>query len=222
MFVLVGYFAVAVGYSAIWDFAVAVIIIIYIVRIFVTLGLSLLINIFRLSTINFRWQLLIFGGHRGPMSLAMALAYTGPFHLLFEETTLLVIVFSVMVDGVMSRYIASQQKLRTEVRPSAIKDLLIMTSIYGGGELGNLLGVEMVANRNNYFRAFERMFFRFFITDENKLAHAYRMHSKEKRRLAFKELDKHSSYQKHERRRIEVVDVDHDAFEMEAVSVSGN
>ena len=98
MFVLVGYFAVAVGYSAIWDFAVAVIIIIYIVRIFVTLGLSLLINIFRLSTINFRWQLLIFGGHRGPMSLAMALAYTGPFHLLFEETTLLVIVFSVMVD----------------------------------------------------------------------------------------------------------------------------
>ena len=217
MFVLVGDLVVPLGYFAVWDFAVVVIIIVYIIRIFVTLLLSLIINIFRLSTISFRWQLLIFGGHRGPMSLAMALAYTGPFHLLFEETTLLVIVFSVMVDGVMSRYIASQLKLRTEVRPSAIKDLLIMTSIYGGGELGNLLGVEMVANRNYYFRAFERMFFRFFITDEDKLAHAYRMHSKERRRLAFKELDKHSSYQKHERRRIEVVDEDDDA-----VSVNGN
>ena len=222
MFVLVGYFAVAVGYSAIWDFAVAVIIIMYIIRILVTLGLSLLINIFRLSTISFRWQLLIFGGHRGPMSFAMALAYTGPFHLLFEETTLLVIVFSVMVDGVMSRYIASQLKLRTEARPSAVKDLLMMTSIYGGGELGNLLGVEMVADRRNYFRVFERMIFRFFITDEDKLAHAYRMHSKEKRRLAFKELEKHSSFQKHDSRRIDKVDEDDDAIEMEDVSIGGN
>ena len=221
MFVLVGYFSVAVGYSALWDFAVAAIIIIYIIRILVTLGLSLLINIFRLSTISLRWQLLIFGGHRGPMSFAMALAYTGPFHLLFEETTLLVIVFSVMVDGVMSRYIASQLKLRTEARPSAVKDLLMMTSIYGGGELGNLLGVEMVADRNNYFKAIERMIFRFFITDEDKLAHAYRMDSKERRRLAFKELEKHSSFQKHDSRRIEVVDEDDDAIEMERVSISG-
>ena len=80
----------------------------------------------------------------------------------------------------------------------------------------------MVADRRNYFRVFERMIFRFFITDEDKLAHAYRMHSKEKRRLAFKELEKHSSFQKHDSRRIDEVDEDDDAIEMEDVSIGGN
>ena len=92
------------------------------VLMFVTLGLFLRINMFRLSTIYFRWQLLILRGHLWPMSFAMAHEYTGPFKL-FEETTLLVIVFSVMVV---------QHKLRTEGRPSAV-----MTSIYSGGELCN-------------------------------------------------------------------------------------
>ena len=41
----------------------------------------------------------------------------------------------------------------------------------------------MVADRNNYFRAFMRMIFWFFIIDEDKLARADRMNSKEKRRL---------------------------------------
>ena len=66
------------------------------------------------------------------------------------------------------------------------------------------------------------MIFRFFITDKDKLDHAYRMHSKEKRSLTFKELEKHSSYQKQNSRRIEVVDEDDDAIEMEDVSIGGN
>ena len=191
MFLLIGYLVVDVGFYAVWDFTIAVIIIIYVIRIFITLGLSLLLNIFRLSTISFKWQLMIFGGHRGPMSFAMVLAYTGPFGRMFRDTTLLVIVFSVMVDGVMTRYLGSQLKLKSEARESVVNDLLVTTVVYGGGELSNLLGVEMVANRTNCFHAFERMIFRFFITDEDKLTNVYRMHTKVERRLAMQKLEKH-------------------------------
>merc|ERR1719427_1806330 len=89
------------------------IVIIYIIRILITVSLSSVLNIFRLSAISFKWQLLIFGGHRGPMSLAMVVAYIGPYHKLFKDSTLLVIVFSQIVDGIMARYLATQLKMRT-------------------------------------------------------------------------------------------------------------
>lgn len=217
MFVLVGYLVVYVGFYDVWDFAIAAIIIIYTIRMFVTLGLSLLLNVFRLSTISFKWQLLIFGGHRGPMSLAMIVAYVGPFHELFKEATLLVIVFSVMVDGVICRYIATHLKLRRDFQQSAANNLLVQSSIYGGGELGNLLGM---AKRTNYFLVIERIIFRFFIADKDKLTNVYRMQLKEKKRQFFQLLEKHSS--KHEIVKIEVSVEGHgscDAVDMEVDSI---
>ena len=148
------------------------------------------------------------------MSFAMVMAYTGPFGRLFRDTTLLVIVFSVMVDGVMSRYLGSQLKLKSDARKSVVNDLLVTTVIYGGGELGNLLGVEMVANRTNCFQALERRIFRFFITDEDKLTNVYRMHTKVERRLAMQKLEKHY-YIKPDDKKIDAVDEDTDATEME-------
>ena len=208
IFILVGYLVVFVGFYDVWTFALAAIIIIYIIRIIVTLGLSLLLNYFRLSTISFKWQLLIFGGHRGPMSLAMIVAYTGPFNKLYMDTTLLVIVFSVMVDGVMSRYLTTELKMRTNATQSAVKDLIVLTIIYGGEELSNLLG-PMVTHRNNFVLAIDRVIFRFFIKDKDKLCFAYRMHSKEEKRQFFRKLEKHSNFKPDSQKREPLTDEGH-------------
>merc|ERR1719431_711231 len=125
------------------------IVIIYLIRILVTIGISFMLNMSRLSAISFKWQLLIFGGHRGPMSLAMVVAYIGPYHKLFKDTTLLVIVFSQIVDGIMARYLATQLKMRTnEKKTTLVNDFLALSSVYGGEELGNLLGPNMSTDRN--------------------------------------------------------------------------
>merc|ERR1719431_989731 len=137
MYILVGYLVIHVEFIEVWDFTLISIVIIYIIRILVTVSLSSALNIFRLSAISFKWQLLIFGGHRGPMSLAMVAAYIGPYHKLFKDTTLLVIVFSQIVDGIMARYLATQLKMRTRTnakKTTLANDLLALSSIYGGEE----------------------------------------------------------------------------------------
>merc|ERR1719233_1196387 len=191
IYILVGYFAIHVDFSEVWDFALVSIIIIYIIRILVTVILSLIINMFRLSAISFKWQLLIFGGPRGPMSLAMVAAYIGPYHKLFEYTTLLVIVFSQIVDGIMARYLATQLKLRTpEMKTTIVNDLLALSSIYGGEELGNMLGATTPADRN--IVSIEKHVSRFFIKDKEKLSNVYRIHAAEEQRQFFEKLEKHS------------------------------
>ena len=191
--ILVGYFVIHVEFSQVWDFALVSIVIIYIIRILVTGGLSFLLNMFRLSAISFKWQLLIFGGHRGPMSLAMVVAYSGPYHKLFKDTTLLVIVFSQIVDGVMARYLATQLKMRTnEKKTNPLHDFLVLSSIYGGEELGNMLRGDTMNNRTKWFPVIEKQFLRFFITDKEKLSNVYRIHAAEEQRQFFEKLEKHS------------------------------
>jgi len=192
IYILVGYFVIHVDLSEVWDFALVSIVIIYIIRILVTVTLSLILNMFRLSAISFKWQLLIFGGHRGPMSLAMVVAYMGPYHKLFKDTTLLVIVFSQIVDGIMARYLAAQLKMRVnENQTTLVNDLFAVSSIYGGEELGNMLGADTVTNRNNWF-PFEKHVSMFFITDKDKLSNVYRIHAIEEQRQFFEKLERHS------------------------------
>ena len=219
MFIIIGHLTIYVGFSDVWAFAIATIIIIYITRFLVTLGLSLVLNHFRLSIISFKWQLLIFGGHRGPMSLAMILAYIGPFKWLFRDTTLLVIVFSVIVDGAMCRYLATLLNIRKDYSQSTINNFLTLTSIYGGAEMHNLLGVGMVSNLNNCFHNFERVLVRFLITDKKKLTNVYRKHSTEERREFFEMLEKHDSHSKPDGQKSEHEgQVSQDAVKMEEVT----
>jgi len=192
IYILVGYFVIHVELNEVWDLTLVSIVIIYVIRILVTIGLSFILNMSRLSAISFKWQLLIFGGHRGPMSLAMVVAYMGPYHKLFKDTTLLVIVFSQIVDGIMARYLAAQLKMRVnENQNTLVNDLFAVSSIYGGEELGNMLGADTVTNRNNWF-PFEKHVSMFFITDKDKLSNVYRIHAIEEQRQFFEKLEKHS------------------------------
>ena len=127
------------------------------------------------------------------MNLAMIVAYEGPFQRLFVDTTLLVLVFSAMVDGMMSRYLANHLDIiRTDRSQSTVHNFLVLTTIFAGAELHNLLGMDMVSDRNNCFHDIERTIFRFLITDKNKLTDVYRRIAKGERRLFFNMLQKHS------------------------------
>merc|ERR1712179_845216 len=107
------------------------------------------------------------------------------------DTTLLVIVFSQIVDGIMARYLATLLKMRTnEKKTTLLNDLLALSSIYGGEELGNMLGANAVADSNTL--SIEKLVSRFFITDKEKLSNVYRIHAAEEQRQFFEKLEKHS------------------------------
>ena len=168
MLILIGYLIVNIRSSTVWEFSLAVIITITIVRVFTTLGISLFLNSFKISTIPFKWQLLLlFGGQRGPMSFAMVLTYIGPFHLLFQDTTLLVILISEMLGGIISKYLVANMKMKLVVHRY------------------NFL-------TSNCLDSLEQRIFQFFITDEDMLTNVYRRHCKEERELALQMLQKHS------------------------------
>merc|ERR1712179_410355 len=108
------------------------------------------------------------------------------------DTTLLVIVFSQIVDGIMARYLATQLKMRTnESKTTLVNDLLARSSFYGGEALGKMLCDDTVTDRNNLF-PFEKHIFRFFITEKEKLSNVYRIHAAEEQRQFFEKLEKHS------------------------------
>jgi len=203
MYVLVGYLAINVSFYDTFGFAALAIVVIYIIKILVNVGLSFVLNIFLLSPISFKCQLLIFGTPRGPMSLAMAwAAIRVPYHMLIKETVLLVIVFSQLIDGVMSRYLASQ--FSTDANNSVVNNLLVLSSTYGGAELGNILGLDMTANKNNLFRMFERHMSRFFISDKARLSNSYRIRAKEEQRQFFLKLEKHNYLKEYENKESEL------------------
>jgi len=215
LYILVGYLVVHVEFSYVFIFACVSIIIIYTIRLLVTVGLSLLLNLSGLTTIFFKWQMLLFAGQKGPMSLAMAVAYTGPFNKLFLETILIVIVFSHLVDGVISRYLATKFKLRIDEKQpeSAVDDFLVLSSIYGGAELSKLLGVDVATNRINFFHLVENCLLRFLITDKDKMSGFYRIHAEEEQRQFFEKLEKHGILRSAKQESVENVRSDKDIAE---------
>ena len=101
------------------------------------------------------------------MSFAMVLTYIGPFHLLFQDTTLLVILISEMLGGIISKYLVANMKMKLVVHRY------------------NFL-------TSNCLDSLEQRIFQFFITDEDMLTNVYRRHCKEERELALQMLQKHS------------------------------
>merc|ERR1712142_485373 len=126
------------------------------------------------------------------MSFAMAYAAQRvPYYMLIKETVLLVIVFSQLVDGMMARYHLAIQLSRDE-NHSVLNNLLVLSSTYGGAELGSIMGVDVTTNRNKLFRVLEKHMSRFFISDKNKLSNSYRIRAKEEQRQFFLKLEKHN------------------------------
>ena len=106
-FVLIGYkfFRSLVVISKIWKFALMVIIVSYFARVLIIITISCVLNFRRKRPIGTRLQaLLLFGGVRGPRSYALTCFYgNAPYGNLFRDTQLLLIVFSSLVDTLISK-----------------------------------------------------------------------------------------------------------------------
>ena len=192
MFLFIGFFLVNVDIESVWRFTLASIVIIYVLRIVITLGLSLLLNLCRFQKLSFNWQLLVFSGHKGPMSFVICLFYTGPFNALFRDTTLLLVLFSVMVDGVVSRFIVS--RIMDHGGRSATGYFVDKSGWYGGNEIANILGIEKHGEENemNAFTKAEKKMLKFFLRDESRISNMYRIQEEAKRELMFEKLEKHA------------------------------
>ena len=89
--------------------------IIVISRILVTCGLCAIINRYTQRPINWKWQtLIIVGGLRGAISFAMVVTYEGPFHKLFYDTTLVVIFFTTIANGIITKPLVTYLGLKAE------------------------------------------------------------------------------------------------------------
>ena len=104
------------------EFAAISLVIHYAIKIFLTAFLSLMINIWKNSwgknPISTRLQaLLVFGGVKGAKSFALIASYrNAPFGEMFIRAINFMIVFSVLVDFLISKFIARSLRKRLEAR----------------------------------------------------------------------------------------------------------
>ena len=108
-FVLIGYkfYRSIVVFLDVWKFVLMVILVSYFVRLVIIITITCVLNFKRKRPIGTRLQgLLLFGGVRGPRSYALTCFYgNAPYALLFRDAQLLLIVFSVIVDTLISKMI---------------------------------------------------------------------------------------------------------------------
>ena len=117
-FVLIGYklyrsFAV---FFNIWKFVLMVLLVSYFVRLVIIFTITCVLNFRRKRPIGTRLQgLLLFGGVRGPRSYALTCFYgNAPYAALFRDAQLLLIVFSVIVDTLISKMLVRSIKRKLD------------------------------------------------------------------------------------------------------------
>jgi len=117
-FVIVGYqFSFVMFNSSIW-FTIMTLVISYAVKGIIIITITLIINYNQTRPIGTRLQaLLTFGGVRGPRSYFMIVLYeNAPFSKLFHQTQLHLIVFSVIVDTLISKLLVRSIRRKLESR----------------------------------------------------------------------------------------------------------
>ena len=115
LFFLLGYEFSSVGFMEVWDFSLATLVLIYFARVIVTCGICYIMNRRRKRPINWKWQvLLIVGGLRGAIAFAMVIIYDGPYHKLYYDTTLIVIIFTTLANGIIAKPLVEVLGLRSE------------------------------------------------------------------------------------------------------------
>jgi len=99
----------------VWDFALAVLLLITVARLIVTCGLCLVLNRLRTETINWRWQaVMVVGGLRGAIAFAMVAEYDGPYNKRFYDCTILVILFTTLVQGIVAKPLVETLRLKKD------------------------------------------------------------------------------------------------------------
>ena len=109
----------------IWQFCIAVIVIITVGRLLVTCGICLILNTLRKEKINWRWQtIIVLGGLRGAIAFSMVASYGGPYRQLFQDTVIITILFTTVVQGIVTKPLVTflDLKMNRERNPK-IRDM---------------------------------------------------------------------------------------------------
>ena len=117
-FVVIGYklFRSFAVFFDIWKFVLMVLLVSYLVRLVIILTITCVLNFKRKRPIGTRLQgLLLFGGVRGPRSYALTCFYgNAPYAALFRDAQLLLILFSVIVDTLISKMLVRSIKRKLD------------------------------------------------------------------------------------------------------------
>ena len=170
--------------SSVVTLAVLTILISYIVKLLIIISITLMINLRKRRPIGTRLQaLLVFGGVRGPRSYGLVIEYhNAPFTELFVETQLHLIVFSVLVDTLITK--ALLRSIRRKILKLKDKHVTMIPLPSGVEHHIDTCMEKLIA--------FEMKFQRFLVSSKEELAEETRLRRDHDREVAMDELDKKS------------------------------
>ena len=112
-YIFTGYKILGVDFTAVYQYCLTALFASYMAKILIIGVVSSVINIWKKSAIKTQMQgLLILGGTRGARSYPLIVAYIGPFSRTFQDMILLMIVFSVLVDSLISKVLVNMLESR--------------------------------------------------------------------------------------------------------------
>ena len=120
-YILIGYKFMSVDFKQIYLYALIALIASYLAKTIMITTASVLINLWRKSKVKTQMQgLLIFGGTRGARAYPLLVSYVGAFSRTFQDMLLIFIVFSVLVDGIISNVFV--EVLRKKLYNPSVED----------------------------------------------------------------------------------------------------
>ena len=120
-YIVIGYKFMSVDFEQVYKYALIALVASYLTKSIMIIATSVIINLWKKSKIKTQMQgLLIFGGIRGARSFPLLIAYVGAFDRTFKDMLLIIIVFSVLVDGIISNVLVIV--LRKELYNPAVED----------------------------------------------------------------------------------------------------
>ena len=165
-------------------FTLITIVVSYIVRVVIILTITVIINSKKKRPIGSRLQaLLVFGGVRGPRSFAMVVDYNNaPYSVLFKSTQLHLIVFSVVVDTLITKLII--RSIRKKLEKLKDKHVTVIP-------LPDMVETK-VDGCMNWLLGIEAKFQKFLVSNKDELKEEVREAREKAREEAIEELDKMS------------------------------
>ena len=120
-YIFIGYKFMSVDFRQVYSYALIALIASYLAKSIMISTASVLINLWKKSKIKTQMQgLLIFGGIRGARSYPLLVSYIGAFSRTFQDMLLIFIVFSVLVDGIISNVFVTV--LRRKLYKPSVED----------------------------------------------------------------------------------------------------
>ena len=109
--IFIGYKLLSVDLESVYKFCLIALGASYSAKGLMILIVSMVINLWKKSPVKTQMQgLLVFGGVRGARAYPLIVAYIGPFSRTFQDTIIVMIVFSVLIDNIITNLLVRMLK----------------------------------------------------------------------------------------------------------------